>query len=75
VAGEEVNTCSVEQETELTVLAGFVRVLISTVQSYQLPASLNNISADKTEATGTKNKRECEPEIVVVSCMLVLSHF
>jgi hypothetical protein len=44
-----------------------------TAQSYQLSASLNNISADMTEeATGYENNRECGPEIEVVICMLVL---
>jgi hypothetical protein len=80
VAGEDRNSSSAKimsrplEEKEVTILADCVRDPMSTAESYQLSASLNNISADVTEkATGSED-REHEPEIEVVSCMLVSSH-
>ena len=81
VAGEEGNSNSSKvlsrllEEREVMIVTDFVRIPMSTAQSYQLSASLNNISADTTEAsTRLENNREHEPEIEVVSCMLILSH-
>ena len=70
----EGNTSSVVEEEEVTILTESVRAPVSRAQS-QPSVSVNDISADLTEeATGSQNIRESDPEMEVVSCMLVLSH-
>jgi hypothetical protein len=81
VAGEEGNSSTAEvasellEEREVTILTDCVCVPISTPESREMSASLNNTSADITEeAAGSDNNREPESEIEVVSSMLLLSH-
>jgi hypothetical protein len=82
VAGEDGNSSSAKvmsrplEKREVTILADCVDDPMSTAESYQLSASLSNISPDvPKEATGSeKREYELEPEIEVVSCILVLSH-
>ena len=68
------NTSSVAEEEEVTILAEFMHATMSRAQS-QPSVSVNDISANLTEeATGSQNTRDSDPEIEVVSCVLVLSH-
>jgi len=67
--------CKEMEENEETILPDNVCVPKSIAQSYQLSASLNNMSTYiKDEATGSGKNREHSPQIEVVSLMLVLSY-
>jgi histone deacetylase complex regulatory component SIN3 len=56
------------EESDVMETEGSARDPMSTAQSYQLFASLQNISSDMPEeAIGSGNKRDDEPEITVVS--------